>query len=128
VPLLAGASVNNYQALASEIRASVEASLQESPPKEKPPFKDTAEQITELSRLMVLHGKLAEQWRDRALELVNAADDEHDKLKKALDNCFMQARRRRRCVASADDIRAWDNIIRFCEEAGCTSSILRDGP
>lgn len=48
------------------------------------------------------------------------------KFKKALDNCYMLARKQRRNFADATaDAISWDHVIRFCEEVGCKSSILR---
>lgn len=45
------------------------------------------------------------------------------KMRRALENCSMLARREKR--KAKGDADAWGHIIRFCEEAGIRSRILR---
>lgn len=75
--------------------------------------------------VMLVHVTYKEQLEDYSDRLKEEFDT-IDKLKLALENCYILARRQRRNFAddTADAI-SWDHIIRFCEAAGCKSSILR---
>lgn len=46
------------------------------------------------------------------------------KMRRSLENIYMLARRKNRKAGNHSE--AWGHIIRFCEEAGIRSSILRD--
>jgi hypothetical protein len=55
--------------------------------------------------------------------------------RRALENIYMLAKRERNRAAKSDvagripphpSVEIWNHVIRFCESAGCRSSVLRD--
>ena len=80
------------------------------------------------------------QAKDKVSDFVDSAapavpaqgeDDEHRRVLRALGNCYMMAKREiarilnGKANCDAQSLERWQHVQRFCEEAGCTSSILR---
>ncbi len=60
------------------------------------------------------------------------ATDDEKRILRALGNCYMMAKREQARIINlgmrdthAITLERWQHVLRFCEEAGCTSSILR---
>lgn len=64
---------------------------------------------------------------DRDCQAARDLIAEIDRLNRSLNNAYVLARRERnRKGADARTLEKWGHIIRFCEEAGLKSSILRE--
>lgn len=66
------------------------------------------------------------------MEAETLTSDQAQAALRALGNCYMMAKREQARILNtglrhthAITLERWQHVLRFCEEAGCTSSILR---
>lgn len=82
------------------------------------------------------YDKLLTSWDECRAKLI-AAEEDVFRLRHALGNCYMMAKRELHRLDRASlkglagktynslAVEQWQHVLRFCEEAGCKSDILR---